>query len=198
MTRGDLTNDQWQRLEPWWPPEKGHRGHPYKEHRRVINGIRWRERTGAPWRDIPERYGPWQTCFDRFTRWQRRGLGKEIRLALQAEAGAHGHLVWTHCSIDSSIVRAHQHAAGARHPGAADEKGGGHACSGGARIQSRRLQHQGSPRLRGPRAPAGDPSDRRAAARKPAVGDGAGRHWGAPPARSAPEATGRPGAGRGV
>ena len=74
MTRGDLSNEQWARLEPLLPSSKGKRGHPYKDHRLVINGIRWRERTGAPWRDLPERYGPWQTCYDRFVSWQRRGI----------------------------------------------------------------------------------------------------------------------------
>jgi Putative transposase of IS4/5 family (DUF4096) len=81
----------------------------------VINGIRWRERTGAPWRDIPERYGPWQTCYDRFVSWQERGIWPRILQTLQGEADAAGELVWTQCSIDSSVIRAHQHAAGARH-----------------------------------------------------------------------------------
>ena len=114
MTRGDLTEKEWARLEPLLPSSHGRRGHPYKDHRRVINGIRWRNRTGAPWRDIPERYGPWQTCYDRFVRWTKRGLWGKILQALQAEADAQGELVWTHCSLDGSIVRAHQHAAGAR------------------------------------------------------------------------------------
>jgi transposase len=140
MARGDLTDQHWQRLAPLLPPEKGHRGHPYKDHRQVINGIRWRQRTGAPWRDIPARYGPWQTCYDRFVRWQQRGLWAKLLQALQGEADTHGTLVWTHCSVDSSIVRAHQHAAGARRRLAVPaEKGGARTCSGGTRIQPRRL-----------------------------------------------------------
>src|SRR5262245_1562557 len=116
MARGDLTNEEWARLEPLLPPERGHRGHPYADHRRVINGIRWRERTGAPWREIPERYGPWHTCHDRLARWQRRGVWERILHALQGAADAQGTLVWTHCSVDGTVVRARQHAAGARPP----------------------------------------------------------------------------------
>ena len=115
MTRGDLTDQEWTRLAPLLPNSQGKRGHPYKDHRRVIDGIRWRARTGAPWRDIPERYGPWQTCYDRLVRWQQHGLWVQILQALQGAADAAGELVWTHCSIDGSVVRAHQHAAGARH-----------------------------------------------------------------------------------
>jgi len=115
MTRGDMSHEQWARLEPRLPSSKGKRGRPYKDHRRVINGIRWRERTGAPWRDIPARYGPWQTCYDRFVSWQKQGIWPRILQTLQGEADAAGDLVWTHCSIDSSVIRAHQHAAGARH-----------------------------------------------------------------------------------
>jgi transposase len=165
MARGDLTNEEWGRLEPLLPAERGHRGHPYEEHRRVINGIRWRQRTGAPWRDIPERYGPWQTCYDRLVRWQKRGLWAKVLQALQGTADENGTLLWTHCTVDSSTVRAHQHAAGARRrPAERGEKGGGRACSRGARIQSRRLQHQAAPRLRRARAGADHPPDGRTAA----------------------------------
>jgi transposase len=114
-----MSNEEWARLEPLLPKSQGKRGHPYKDHRQVINGIRWRERTGAPWRDLPERYGPWQTCYDRFVRWQQRGIWVKILQALQGVADAAGALVWTHCSLDGSVIRAHQHAAGARHTPAA-------------------------------------------------------------------------------
>ena len=111
-----MRNEEWARLEPLLPSAAGKRGHPYRDHRQVINGIRWRTRTGAPWRDIPERYGPWKPCYDRFVRWQRRGLWEKILQVLQGEADEHGSLVWTHGSVDSRIVRAHQPAAGARRP----------------------------------------------------------------------------------
>jgi transposase len=76
-------------------------------------GILWRLRTGAPWRDIPARYGPWQTCYDRYVRWQQQGLWTPILQALQAQQDAAGRLHWAAGSLDSTIVRAHQHAAGA-------------------------------------------------------------------------------------
>ena len=114
MARGDLTNQQWARLEPLLPRSEGKRGHPYKEHRRVLNGILWIARTGAPWRDLPERYGPWKTCHDRLRRWQRQGLWKQLFQELLAQVDAAGQLDWSHCSIDSTVIRAHQHAAGAR------------------------------------------------------------------------------------
>jgi transposase len=126
MARGDLTERQWERLTPLLPPLKsGQRGRPYHDHRRVINGILWVLRTGAPWEDLPERYGPAKTCFDRFNRWRRSGLWDRLLQTLQGEADEAGELVWEQVSVDASTIRAHQHAAGARHqPSQADEKGG--------------------------------------------------------------------------
>jgi len=119
MARGDLTDDQWQRLQPLLPPERsGQRGHPYRSHREVLNGILWIQRTGAPWRDLPERYPPYGTCHDRLTRWTRRGVWSQILEALLAEADARGELEWARVYVDSTTVRAHQHAAGARRKGA--------------------------------------------------------------------------------
>src|SRR5215216_3344487 len=80
---------------------------------RVIDGIRWRLRTGAPWRDVPERYGPWQTCYDRFVRWRQDGTWEMLLTRLLSEADASGELEWT-VSVDSTVARAHQHSAGAR------------------------------------------------------------------------------------
>lgn len=85
MTRGDMTDTQWTRLEPLLPPMyTRRRGRPWMDHRRVINGIRWIGRTGAPWRDLPEQYGSWQTWYDRFRHWQRDGTWTRILQALQA------------------------------------------------------------------------------------------------------------------
>ncbi|PMB02707.1 hypothetical protein CEN49_24930 [Fischerella thermalis CCMEE 5273] len=60
--RGELTDEVWATIEPLLPKNQPRRGKPWRDHRTVINGILWRLRTGAPWRDLPERYGPWQTC----------------------------------------------------------------------------------------------------------------------------------------
>jgi transposase len=125
MARGDLTDAEWARLAPLLPPEhSGKPGRPYEDHRRVINGILWVLRTGAPWRDLPERYGSWHTCHDRLGRWQRGGRWQRILQQLQGRADAGGELDWEVGFVDSSIVRAHQHAAGARpRPATAEEKG---------------------------------------------------------------------------
>ncbi len=111
--RGELTDEAGERIAPLLPGN-GRRSKQWKDHREVINGILWRIRTGAPWRDLPSRYGPWQTCYDRFARW-RRELGTWDRLFAHAQLGsdAADELVWE-VSVDSTICRAHQHAAGAR------------------------------------------------------------------------------------
>ena len=65
MQGHELTGRQWERLAPLLPPERSGRGRPNHNHRRILHGIRWRLQTGAPWRDVPERYGPWQTLYRR-------------------------------------------------------------------------------------------------------------------------------------
>jgi transposase len=112
--RGDVTERQWERLEPLLPPEKPATGRPNVDHRRIINGILWRERTGAPWRDLPERYGPWSTVYSRVWRWQKAGVWERVFAAVQQEEDAAGTVDWGVQFIDSSVIRAHQHAAGAK------------------------------------------------------------------------------------
>jgi transposase len=92
MNRGDLTNMQWERLQPLLPPQKPKRGRPAVEPRRILNGILWILRTGAPWRDLPERYGPWRTVASRFYRWQKAGVFRRILATLQQQADAAGQL----------------------------------------------------------------------------------------------------------
>lgn len=114
--RHDLSDAQWAVLEAALPAGSG-RGRPPKwTKRQIIDGIRWRVRTGTPWRDVPEAYPPWQTLYDWFRRWQRDGTWAAILAALQAGADAAGRIVWT-VSVDSTVSRAHQHAAGARRDG---------------------------------------------------------------------------------
>ncbi len=79
----------------------------------MIEAIAWRFRTGSPWRDLPAEFGPWQTAWKRLTRWTRDGTWERLLRAVQADGDAAGELDWV-TSIDSSVVRAHQHAAGAR------------------------------------------------------------------------------------
>jgi transposase len=114
MHRGDLPDDRWERLKPLLPPQKPNRGRPAKDHRRILNGILYLLRTGVPWRDLPERYGPWQTVATRFYRWQKAGIWDGILGALQQQADANGQIDWEVHYVDATIVRAHQHAAGAK------------------------------------------------------------------------------------
>lgn len=114
--RFDLTDAQWAVLEPLLPVGKRPGRPPKWSKRRLIDGIRWRVRVGAPWRDVPERYGPWQTVYGLFRRWQRDGTWRRILTGLQARADADGLITWD-VSVDSTIARAHQHAAGARKRG---------------------------------------------------------------------------------
>jgi transposase len=113
-----LTDAQWRRLEPHLPPEKPWTGRRNAPHRRIINGMLWILRTGAPWHDLPERYGPVGTVSSRFYRWRASGVWDRILAALQAAAEARGEVDWDLHFLDATIVRAHQHAAGARRDGA--------------------------------------------------------------------------------
>jgi transposase len=115
VARGDLSQAQWQVLEEVLPPVKPIGRRP-RDRRQVINAIRWRVRTGAPWRDVPERYGPWETAYCLFRTWQRDGTWAEVLTKLQARADAKGLITWD-VSVDSTVARAHQHAAGARQRG---------------------------------------------------------------------------------
>ena len=112
--RHELTDDQFAKLAPLLPPERPATGRPNHDHRRILNGILWRLKTGAPWRDVPVRYGKWDTVYSRFRRWQRSGVWARVLAALQADADARGELDWDLHSVDGTVVRAHQHAAGAK------------------------------------------------------------------------------------
>lgn len=114
VRRGELTNRQWYRLKPLLPPQKPAVGRPGKNHRTAINGILWIARTGAPWRDLPSRYGAWQTVAGRFYRWRKTGLWQRLLETLQQEADAQGKINWEIHFVDGSVIRAHQHAAGAK------------------------------------------------------------------------------------
>ena len=116
MGRGDLSSEQWAALEPLLPKGKKPGRPPTWSKRQLIDGIRWRTRTGAPWRDVPARYGPWQTVYGLFRRWQRDGTLIRILTRLQARADAAGLTCWD-VSVDTTIARVHQHAARPRKRG---------------------------------------------------------------------------------
>ena len=114
MGRGELTDEQWERLRAALPPQKPKTGRPAQDHRRILNGILWIVRTGAPWRDLPERYGPWRTVASRFYRWQKAGVWQKILATLQQQADAANQIDWSKHDVDGTMIRAHQHAAGAK------------------------------------------------------------------------------------
>lgn len=103
MARFDLTDFEWSVIEPLLPNKV--RGVKRVDDRRVLNGIFWRLRTGAPWADIPSRYGPHTTCVNRFNRWRRAGVWKRILDAVSAAYEGDIQM------IDSSSIRVHQHGA---------------------------------------------------------------------------------------
>ncbi len=112
VRRHELTDAEWERLEPLLPPHKA--GRPRQDDRRILNAILWKLATGAPWRDLSERYGPWQTVYTRFWRWLRAGVWDRLFAAVQQQADAAGQLDWRLHFVDGTVVRAHQHAAGAK------------------------------------------------------------------------------------
>ena len=139
MRRHELTDEQWQAIEPLLPPS-GTKGRPRVDDRRVINGMLYKAKTGIAWRDLPERYGPWKTVYTRFWRWSRDGTLTTLVAKARVVAEAIDELD-REVSVDSSIVRAHQHAAGARKRTTDDNAGdktvtaGSH--TGGGRVLQR-------------------------------------------------------------
>ncbi|MFF5968750.1 IS5 family transposase [Streptomyces collinus] len=116
MGRGDLTDEQWAVLEPLLPTGTKVGRPPVWPRRQLIDGIRFRVRTGIPWRDVPVEYGPWGRIYDLFRRWQRDGTLHRVLTRLQALADAQGAISWD-LSVDSTVCRAHKHAVGARKHG---------------------------------------------------------------------------------
>lgn len=112
MGRGDLTDAEWERLRPFLPVSNRRCGR-WRDHRQVIDGILHRVRTGVQWRDLPERFGPWKTVYERHRLWSADGTWERLLQQVQAAADAAGEIDWD-IAVDSTIVRAHQHAAGAR------------------------------------------------------------------------------------
>lgn len=113
MKRHELTDEQWELVHPILPPRKAKTGRPPSDSRQMLNGILWILRTGAPWRDLPERLGPWQTVYDHFCKWRRDGVYDRILQALQIRLDRDGQIDWDLWCIDGSSVRATRAAAGA-------------------------------------------------------------------------------------
>lgn len=107
MVRTQLQERQWSKIEAVLLGERGP-GRPPKDDRNFIEAVLWWRRTGVPWRDLPEEFGPWKTVFNRFDRWSKSGKWTRLFQSLQADRDDEWH------SLDSTINRAHQHAAGGK------------------------------------------------------------------------------------
>lgn len=116
MRRYELTDDQWAVIEPLLPHAAT--GRPMRAPRAMLNGMFWVLRSGAPWRDLPERFGPWQTVYHHFNSWRRGGVYDRILAALQVRLDAEGQIDWDLWCVDGTMVRASRSAAGAGKKGA--------------------------------------------------------------------------------
>ena len=118
MGRHGLTDREWARLEPLLPP-KPSTGRPPKDRRLILDALLWLGKTGAPWRDLPEQFGPWRTVATRFYRWTRAGLWDRLLAELRRIADANGGIDWEVHMVDGTSVRAHRCAAGGKGGGCA-------------------------------------------------------------------------------
>jgi transposase len=112
MRRHEIKDEDWERIKDLLPGQPGDPGVTAKDNRLFINAVLWIAKTGAPWRDLPERFGPWGSVWKRFDRWAKKGVWNQVFEALRDPD-----LEWM--IIDSTVVRAHQHAAGAEKKGEA-------------------------------------------------------------------------------
>lgn len=102
-----LRDDQWEKIEKLIPGKKGERGRPAANNRQFVEAVIWIARTGSPWRDLPVEFGPWNTVYIRFARWSDKKVWHNIFAVLREDAD------FEEVYLDSTVVRAHQHAAGA-------------------------------------------------------------------------------------
>jgi transposase len=113
MRRHELSDEQWAAVEPLIPRSTARTGRPPSDPRLMLNGLFWILATGAPWRDLPERFGPWQTVYDHFRNWRKGGVFAAIIEALQVKLDNNGHIDWELWCVDGANVRAAHAAAGA-------------------------------------------------------------------------------------
>jgi transposase len=113
MARHTLTDEQWLLVEPFIPEKKARTGRPPKDRRLMLDGTFWVLGTGAPWRDLPDRFGPWQTVYDHFWKWRKNGIFTTVVEALQIKLDENGLIDWELWCVDGASVRAARAAAGA-------------------------------------------------------------------------------------
>ena len=113
MKRHELSDKQWDKIKSVFPNPK-RTGRPPTDNRQMVNAIMWILKTGAQWRDLPKHFGPWQTVYNRLRRWCRDGIWYQVLRYLQSDFEAEGRIDWELFSVDGSVIRAHQSAAGAK------------------------------------------------------------------------------------
>ena len=122
IERHDLTDAEWALVGPLLPDPMPQRGGRWMDHRVFLDGVFWRTRTGAPWRDLPTQYGNWKTVYSRRRRWSADDTWVAVLDRLRQDCDREEGAQWT-VGVDSTIVRAHQHAAGARREASALTEG---------------------------------------------------------------------------
>lgn len=108
MSRHELTDEEFAQIKDLLPGREGTPGRSAEDNRKFIHAVRWIAKTGAPWRDLPEEFGNWNSVYQRFNRWCKQGVWQAIAAVLGADFD------WEELQLDSTIVRAHQHAAGGK------------------------------------------------------------------------------------
>ena len=108
LRRHEISDSEWERIKDILPPENTGEGRPSKPNRVMLDGMLWLNKTGAPWRDLPERFGPWQTVYSRFRLWSQNDTFKDLLTRLSGDADMQD------LSIDSTSCKVHQRAAGAK------------------------------------------------------------------------------------
>ena len=108
MARRELRNDQWQRIKDLLPGKKGDAGRTAKDNRKFIDAVLWVARTGSHWRELPTSFGKWNSVFQRYNRWSGKGVWESLFKTLADDPGNE------YAAIGATIVRAHQHSAGAQ------------------------------------------------------------------------------------
>jgi transposase len=132
---GVISDELWDVLEPVMPQDAGRRGRPWNDHRTTLEAIIWRFRTGSPWRDLPDAFGAYQSVWQRHRLWSTDGTYEQMFAAVREQAGLADVEVEPILSIDSTVVRAHQHAAGARQDSVVTDA----AQDTGGRIESQEI-----------------------------------------------------------